>query len=64
MTIHEMRARAARDFTATASGLRPMTCTVDMPRCRVVERNPATTPDPRDEAYWAAQRPLRRIEER
>lgn len=110
MTIHEMRARTARELDASARQAAPIrtvrittgktaayavaeslrktgavvstisirgsvyevrvwadtqavkpVCTVDVPACRVVDRDPATTPDPADEARWAAQRPARRV---
>lgn len=60
MTIQQMRARVAADLTVSARRATPI-CTVDVPRCRVVERDPATTPDVADEARWAKQRPARRI---
>jgi hypothetical protein len=59
-TIHDIRRRVAADLTASARRTAPRT-TVDVPPCRVVTRDPATTPDPSDEARWAAERPARRV---
>jgi hypothetical protein len=60
MTIHELRRRVAASLDASARRASPVR-TVDVPRCRVVARDPVTTPDPADEARWAAQRPARRV---
>ena len=60
VTIHELRARTAASLDASARRAAPHT-TVDVPRCRVVARDPATTPDPADEARWVEGRPARRI---
>lgn len=59
-TIHDIRRRVAADLTASARLAAPRT-TVHVPRCRVVDRDPATTPDPADEARWTAERPARRV---
>lgn len=55
MTIQEMRARTARELDAAARRTLPPT------ECRIVPRDPLTTPDPADEARWAAERPARRV---
>lgn len=55
LTIHEMRARTARELDASARRTLPPV------QAKIVERDPVTTPDPADEARWAAERTGRRI---
>lgn len=55
LTIHEMRARTARELDASlAAGVVRLAGTP-------VLRDPLYTPDSADEARWADQRPARRI---